>query len=126
MYLDNMLQIKTYSYLERDSCSPLVGYISSAKYLDKLITLLELIFHDDFILNEIDMLSSDIQKSILAIGRNDFDIVIDKLSVYKSDTDDKLKRFSYITIDTLTKEKDVSNHQEYSIEEISNFVFENH
>lgn len=72
------------------------------------------------------MLSSDIQKSILTIGRTNFDIVIDKLSVYKSDTEDKLKRFSYITIDTLTKEKDVSNHQEYSIEDISNFVFGNH
>lgn len=123
IYLDSMIEANTYSFLEQDVFETLIANISSVKFLNQLIILLNMICNQYFKIKEFSSILSDIQKSLIIIGHKHFDEVVNKLSEYKSDKNESMRRMANIIIDTLKQEKNETLGQQYSIDEIKKFIF---
>lgn len=118
-----MIESKAYSFLEHDTWDTLLKNISSIKFLDKLITIKQLLFDGVFHTKNFSTISSDIDTALDNIGRQYPQEVIDKLSLYKDNENNDMKRFANLFIDKFTEYQDKNLPQPFTIEDVKSLVF---
>lgn len=124
LYLDSMLEQKKTSYLENTNYETLTAKIESPVYLEKLITLLEMLFDGSFSSNRKGSnLYGDIRTAILSIGREQPDETIRYLSRFSNHSNTDFKRAIFLLIDNLYKDKYENQNKIYSIAETRVIVF---
>ena len=124
IYLESMINSKTYSFLEQDTFDTLLANISSVNFVDHLITLVKMIFYKEFNTKEYTTIYSDIEKALINIGQQNINEVVDKMSLYTSDPNEDMRRFANKAIDNLMQYENEKCNQKYSIDQLRNLCFD--
>ena len=123
-YLDDMLENKTYCYLEYDTHDTLFNEINSIEHLEKALKILELVLSSEFIdSHKYPSLYTDIRTAILNIGQKYPDETLAKLASYPARDNGDLCRAVSLLYDDLFKAKYEKAIKPYSFEETTAIVF---
>lgn len=123
IYLESTINSKTYSFLEHDTFDTLLANITSAKFVDHLITLIKMIYYNEFNTKNYSTIYSDIEKSLINIGHQSIDEVIDKVSPYTLDSNEDMRRFANKIVDNLNQYENEITHQKFTIDKLKEIVF---
>ena len=124
LYLDDMLEQKTNSYLEGSTYETLAARIKSFDYLHKLVRLLEMLCDGTFSDNRnVSNLYGDIRTAILNIGHEQPDETIEFISHYSDHSNMDFRRAVSLLYDNLYKDKYENQNKIYTITETRSIVF---
>ena len=123
IYLESTINSKTYSFLEHDTFDTLLANITSAKFVDHLITLIKMIYYNEFITKGYTTIYSDIEKALINIGHQNINEVIDKVSAYTLDSNEDMRRFANKIVDNLNQYENERTYQKFTIDELKEIVF---
>lgn len=124
LYLDEMIENKTYCHYEASQFDCAAGSIRSIKYLDKLLTIYEMISDGSFNdTRKASMVSNDFYNAITAIGKEH---PTETLSLIKNQVDHnniRYRRVMNLVYDQTYSIQYMSSDKEYTIPEIERIVF---
>ena len=124
LYLDEMIEKKTYCHYETRQFDCAAGSIRSIDYLGKLLTIYEMICDGSFIdTREASMVSNDFYNAITAIGKEH---PTETLSIIKDQIGHdniRYRRVMNLVYDQTYSIQYMSSDKEYTIHEIEQIVF---
>ena len=124
LYLDEMIEKKTYCHYEARQYNSAAGSIRSIAYLEKLLTIYEMICDGSFNdTREASMVSNDFYNAITAIGKEH---PLETLSIIKNQigkNNIRYRRVMNLVYDQTYSIQYMSSDKEYTIPEIEQIVF---
>ena len=124
LYLDEMIENKTYCHYEASQFDCAAGSIRSIKYLDKLLTIYEMISDGSFNdTRKASMVSNDFYNAITAIGKEHPSETLDTIKNRRTHDNAQYRRVMNLVYDQAYTIQYMSSDREYTIPEIEQIVF---
>ena len=125
IYLDEMIENKTFSIYEKDSFSCLISEISSPCYLKKILCILKTICEKQFIESRpYSNIFTETEKAFQNISKASPDIALGLLKKHLSADNIRFRREANLLYDKIYCDLYEKSNKEFSIEEIEKFVFQ--